>query len=471
MRIQPRQQSNPDQGITFSTWLLLLVHGLFSSLRETIFPRPRRARPNGRVRPNLEGVEDRTMPSILTVFSLGDTFVSNDRFQEDRNFGTWSFISASYFRSTIGGNPDQITNGYLAFDLSGLPQGAQLTHARLTLNPAGADVYSFGTSLVTFRLAADNWAETTLTYNTQPAISDDLGAVDLRSIPTHGPLVLDLPTSAVAREAAGDHRLSIAIALITDQPRGRQNFTSKEDPNQQLWPRLDLEYTLLLPPEAPTALTAAVPSSSQVNLAWSDNAATETGFKLQRSTNPAFVGATEITIGRPDVTGYSDTTVAAGTQYFYRVLAFNGAGQSAFSNAVSVTTPPVPGQSVIIDNNSPDAVHTTGWRRSSAISGYVGSDYIYAQRGGQSVTVNLGSSYSGKHAVALRWTAAPNRSQRVRVEITHRGGTTVKYVNQQRNGGVWVALGTYDFTGGGKLTIRSSSTGVTVFDAFKLDDM
>ena len=39
------------------------------------------------------------------------------------------------------------------------------------------------------------------------------------------------------------------------------------------------------PPAAPTNLNAAVASSSQINLTWSDNASNETGVRIERSSD------------------------------------------------------------------------------------------------------------------------------------------------------------------------------------------
>jgi FtsP/CotA-like multicopper oxidase with cupredoxin domain len=87
------------------------------------------------------------------------------------------------------------------------------------------------------------------------------------------------------------------------------------------------------PPAAPTALTATSVSSSQIDLAWNDNATDESGFSIERSLNGTdFAPLDSVTA---DVTTYSDTTLNAATTYYYRVAAFNS---SAFSNIDSATT-------------------------------------------------------------------------------------------------------------------------------------
>ena len=94
-------------------------------------------------------------------------------------------------------------------------------------------------------------------------------------------------------------------------------------------------------PRPPSSLTATATSSSQINLAWTDNASDETGFEVERSTDGtnfakiADVGANTAT--------YSNTGLNASTRYWYRVRAKNSAGASSYTNVADATTqaPPV----------------------------------------------------------------------------------------------------------------------------------
>jgi C1A family cysteine protease/predicted secreted protein len=94
------------------------------------------------------------------------------------------------------------------------------------------------------------------------------------------------------------------------------------------------------PPAAPTNLTAAAISFSQINLTWNDNANNETGFKIERS--PDGTTWTQIATPAANVTTYSDTGLAASTTYYYQVRAYNGAGDSAYSNTADATTQALP---------------------------------------------------------------------------------------------------------------------------------
>jgi hypothetical protein len=76
-----------------------------------------------------------------------------------------------------------------------------------------------------------------------------------------------------------------------------------------------------------------------VALAWTDNAATESGFRVERCTGRNCTNFSVVARLGADVTGYADTSVAARTRYRYRVDAWNAGGASAYSNVVAVRTP------------------------------------------------------------------------------------------------------------------------------------
>jgi hypothetical protein len=117
---------------------------------------------------------------------------------------------------------------------------------------------------------------------------------------------------------------------------------------------ITLEPTVPVAPPAPTDLRVTAVMASQVDLAWTDNSNNEQGFKIERS----FDGQTftEIATVAPNVTTYSDTTVAPATLYFYRVFAFNNFGNSAPTNVVDATTPQPPPPPIPIISVSPDSI-------------------------------------------------------------------------------------------------------------------
>jgi len=90
----------------------------------------------------------------------------------------------------------------------------------------------------------------------------------------------------------------------------------------------------LLPP---VNLAATVSSSAQINLSWTDQSTNEDGFKIERKTAAGLAFAEIAAVG-VNVTSYFDGGLMAGTNYSYRVVAFNVARLSDYSPTVSVTT-------------------------------------------------------------------------------------------------------------------------------------
>ena len=90
-------------------------------------------------------------------------------------------------------------------------------------------------------------------------------------------------------------------------------------------------------PAAPSNLTATAVSRSQINLAWNDNSSNESGFYIERAPSGSST-FTQIGSVGANVKTYSNTGLAAGTTYQYRVRAYNGSGNSGYSNTASTAT-------------------------------------------------------------------------------------------------------------------------------------
>ncbi len=96
-----------------------------------------------------------------------------------------------------------------------------------------------------------------------------------------------------------------------------------------------------VPPNSPSNLNATTHSSTQINLSWTDNSSSETGFKIERKTGSG--GAwNEIAQVGDNTTTYSDNNLTPDTQYCYQVRAYNTAGNSNYSNESCATTSDVP---------------------------------------------------------------------------------------------------------------------------------
>jgi hypothetical protein len=92
-------------------------------------------------------------------------------------------------------------------------------------------------------------------------------------------------------------------------------------------------------PAAPTGLMGTAMSGTRVDLSWS-NVAGEEGYKVERKPSSSTTWAQIGTTG-PDVTTYTDSNsgLTPSTGYNYRVRAYTNAGNSGYSNTITVTMP------------------------------------------------------------------------------------------------------------------------------------
>src|SRR2546428_6148551 len=95
-------------------------------------------------------------------------------------------------------------------------------------------------------------------------------------------------------------------------------------------------------PAAPTNLAATVVSSSQIDLAWTDNATNEDRFEVERCLGAGCTDFARIAVRGADATSFSDGSAAPSTTYSYRVRARNVGGPSDYSNVATATTPQAP---------------------------------------------------------------------------------------------------------------------------------
>jgi autotransporter-associated beta strand protein len=101
--------------------------------------------------------------------------------------------------------------------------------------------------------------------------------------------------------------------------------------------RLGTSYAAVAPsnvPASPTGLTAS-PAAGQIDLAWTDNASNATGYAVERSTDQINWSTPAGGSLGPDATSFTDSSVTAGTTYYYRVYATGASGNSIYSNTVN----------------------------------------------------------------------------------------------------------------------------------------
>ncbi|MDB5389402.1 MAG: hypothetical protein JWM11_5048 [Planctomycetaceae bacterium] len=97
-------------------------------------------------------------------------------------------------------------------------------------------------------------------------------------------------------------------------------------------------------PNAPTGLGATPATATSVALNWTNNSTNQAGFHLDRATDPDFTENFITEFVAASHSGFIDsaTGLAPGSTFYYRLRAFNAAGESENTNVTSVTIPLAP---------------------------------------------------------------------------------------------------------------------------------
>lgn len=156
---------------------------------------------------------------------------------------------------------------------------------------------------------------------------------------------------------------------------------------------------------APSALSATAVSSSQINLSWNDNSGNESGFRIERSTGGGF--STIATVAA-NTTSYQNSGLTASTTYAYRIIAYNGSGDSSPSNQNSATTQSGGGTPGLL-NQSQFSIH------------WVDSEETVSEDGAADNTID-GNSGTIWHT---QYTGSPDDPKPHRLEIDLGGTFTV----------------------------------------------
>jgi titin len=89
-------------------------------------------------------------------------------------------------------------------------------------------------------------------------------------------------------------------------------------------------------PAAPASASATALSATSIRVAWTDESTSEQGFKVERSTD----GSNWQIVGYAvaNASAWTNSNLAAGTTYSYRVFAYDGTATSAYSNVATAST-------------------------------------------------------------------------------------------------------------------------------------
>jgi RHS repeat-associated protein len=132
------------------------------------------------------------------------------------------------------------------------------------------------------------------------------------------------------------------------------------------------------------------------------------------------------------------------------------------------------GGEIVIDNLDPGASGDSGWVVNTYTGGgrFWGSNVFMNDPGTPAEVFTWTPSLPAaqRYRVYARWTQDPNRATDAPYTVHHDGGATTVTVNQEVNGGLWVALGTYALSPGSnhRVALSDAANGRVIADAVKL---
>ena len=150
-------------------------------------------------------------------------------------------------------------------------------------------------------------------------------------------------TTALADFPLGAAATSYTDTTVAEGTTYYYRVRAENEASNSAWSNtVTVLYTTI--PAAPAGLTATLAGSS-ASLTWTAHASTApaTHLRIQRATDPGFTSNVTDILTDPALSTYTDSGVAQGTTYYYRVRAENQASNSAWSNVASILVPrPVP---------------------------------------------------------------------------------------------------------------------------------
>jgi hypothetical protein len=129
---------------------------------------------------------------------------------------------------------------------------------------------------------------------------------------------------------------------------------------------------------------------------------------------------------------------------------------------------------IIIDNNMKGFTFFTGdWREEETVhTGRYEMNFRYKPKNATGTFEYSPYLFTdGNYAVYMWYPSAKEYATNIPVVVTHGNGTDKRMINQQKEGGKWVKIGTYPFRQGQRLalTIEGEAGKYTIADAVKFE--
>ena len=231
------------------------------------------------------------------------------------------------------------------------------------------------------------------------------------------------------------------------------------NPSQGITTQVTVGGSAPQPPVTPTLQGQAV-SHARIDLNWND-VANENGYRLERKGGTG-TWAQVSTFGA-NVTSFGDSGLAAATEYVYRLLAFNDAGDSAYSSEVRATTLAAPQPQASVEFVRTDTTTQGNWPESFGAEGFL----LPGASSSKPEYLTLGSGLEATHLWEPNTsdTRAPllNATSNQRIASAWHGGTLDFTLTVDSGSPRQLAFYFLDWDRQGReqnLTIRDAATGI-----------
>jgi cell wall-associated NlpC family hydrolase len=131
----------------------------------------------------------------------------------------------------------------------------------------------------------------------------------------------------------------------------------------------------------------------------------------------------------------------------------------------------LPDYSQVVDSTHPRRFEAPGWKRGGSDVWAHGGEYVSAGASTSDARFRLKTPTSGDYALYAWWPVRKDSSSAARFGVETAGGTQWVEVNQARDGGMWVKLGTFEMNAGDRYVVRVSpeaGSGEVIADAVAL---
>src|SRR5438876_892713 len=117
--------------------------------------------------------------------------------------------------------------------------------------------------------------------------------------------------------------------------------------------------------------------------------------------------------------------------------------------AALAVAPGASADELVVDDSAASVQVSGTWAKVTTSPGFLGDEYRYRVAGDGTSSVRWpfpSGAAAGTYEVSARWTSGPNRASNAAYTISSATGSVTVRVDQRKDGGTWLSLGTFAFS-------------------------